>query len=499
MTLRNGEQVYTLSGNCYTIAESFAEGGQGKLYTEDTGRYLIKVYKTQTEEETHRLIRKFSHLQRTELPDNFIKIIDIIDRPCVGFIMEKLDEGFVQLSEFLQNNTNSSYNLRQRLVKASIIAKAFRQLHYRNLAYCDISPFNIMVKETQKGVAIKMIDIDNIYVPGLGKAGVVGTERYMAPEVRDGTFSPDILSDDFSLGVIIFEILRMGHPYVPYEAKQLSPEEEDEIAKTARMGYVGDDDPALVPANEVFTSKLKALTDRCFELSQGWKNRSKRPSSEEWEQALIEASNQVICCPKCGEYTYAFGKKKVVTCFNSNCGEIIQREYVLRFYIEITKEILGQKEISYYPTGKEFVLRTSLTSQGKKEGNYIKNFYLCDLQKFPDRKENVTGKSYLELMDEMVKENENTIEKSYLALIGVLNENQGYDWYYHLGENPLSCKYEMNGAEPYQLEKQCNCYKKLKNFRAGGMFRFGESKSYPIEDNNEGKRYIWQLVAHVEE
>ena len=36
----------------------------------------------------------------------------------------------------------------------------------------------------------------------------------MAPEIMNKQVSPDIFTDAYSLAVILFELLRVGHPYV---------------------------------------------------------------------------------------------------------------------------------------------------------------------------------------------------------------------------------------------------------------------------------------------
>ncbi len=60
---------------------------------------------------------------------------------------------------------------------------AFALLHDTNRAYCDISGSNILVNEDPSIASICMIDIDNIYIPGEDSGNILGTSRYMAPEI----------------------------------------------------------------------------------------------------------------------------------------------------------------------------------------------------------------------------------------------------------------------------------------------------------------------------
>ena len=150
----------------------------------------------------------------------------------LDYVMDKLDGQFKPLSEFLSRNylAENGYNLRKRLVVASAIAKAFRQLNHEGLAYCDISPANIMLKLAANAVQIKLIDIDNVCPSGTASYSV-GTPRYMAPEVYRREYSPDVLSDDYSLAVLIFQILRCGHPFISPQDEAASFEAEEQAAK----------------------------------------------------------------------------------------------------------------------------------------------------------------------------------------------------------------------------------------------------------------------------
>lgn len=147
-----------------------------------------------------------------------------------------------------------------------------------------------------------MIDVDNIYVAGKGNAAILGTPRYIAPEVIGRQKNPDVLSDNYSLAVILFELLRVGHPYISDEILDGSPEDE-EAALAGKYDYVTDENSTnMLPADIVLTDKLKKLFRRCF--VDGKRNRMARPSAQEFEFALLEASNKVIKCPSCGAWHY---------------------------------------------------------------------------------------------------------------------------------------------------------------------------------------------------
>lgn len=94
------------------------------------------------------------------------------------------------------------------------IARGLRAFHRLDMLHQDLRPENVMVD--RNGVA-KIIDFGAVQVAGIeeagiGRAGLLGTEQYSAPEYflgEPGTTRSDI----FSLGVIAYEMLSGRLPY----------------------------------------------------------------------------------------------------------------------------------------------------------------------------------------------------------------------------------------------------------------------------------------------
>lgn len=79
--------------------------------------------------------------------------------------------------------------------------------------------------------------------------------------------------------------------------------EDEEAALAGKCDYVTDGNSTnMLPADVVLTDKLKKLFERCF--VDGKRNRLSRPSAQEFEFALLEASNKVIKCSSCGAWHY---------------------------------------------------------------------------------------------------------------------------------------------------------------------------------------------------
>lgn len=307
-----GTVVRGESGTKYTLTKKLAQGAQGVVYEESSGNFVVKFYFEGFAADC--VMDQLRFVRNTQLPKNFVTVEDLFAKPYTGYVMRRVDD-HLPLNTYLIPPANEAFHIwynrgkgfLQRLFLGRLIATAFGELERKNLSYCDISGKNILV--SPKGVSVQMIDVDNIYVAGKGKPSVLGTPRYIAPEIIKGLRTPDILSDNYSLAVILYELLRVGHPYISDEVADGTPEDEAR-ALAGECDYVTPETSTrMLPEEVVFTERLKDLFRRCF--ADGKIDRLKRPSAREFEFALIEASNKVIKCPSCGAWHYPRKSGKV--------------------------------------------------------------------------------------------------------------------------------------------------------------------------------------------
>ena len=229
-----GETITTADGKRYKLSKLAGYGAQGVVYEDDSGTKMIKLYyPTGSSIVDEDILERLRFIRNVKMPRNFVAIQEIIDKPYVGYVMDKVID-HKPLNTYLIPDKdlpfaewyNKGLGFRERIFIGYIIAKAFGELEKSNLSYCDISGNNILVK-TDKNASIKMIDVDNIYVAGKGASSVLGTPRYIAPEVISRQKNPDVLSDNYSLAVILFELLRVGHPYISDDVLDGTPEDEE--------------------------------------------------------------------------------------------------------------------------------------------------------------------------------------------------------------------------------------------------------------------------------
>lgn len=367
-------------GGKYHLTEVKGQGSQGVVYAEQTGKYMVKLYypgnKTNRDRE---LIKKLRFVMEVEKPKNFVVLYELITTPYIGYAMEQL-EGFTSLNAFLVPDPkvpfpdwyNSDRGFRQRITIGYIIAKAFGEIADRNLSYCDISGNNIFVKLSRSGPIVKMIDIDNLYIAGRGNSSVLGTPRYIAPEVIRGDHTPDVLSDNYSLAVLLFELLRIGHPYISDDVLEGTPEDE-ERAYSGEGEYVTEANSTnMLPEEAAFTNKLSELFTRCF--VDGKENRLLRPSPREFEFALMEASNKLIRCPHCNAWHYARRDQATKKYLCPWCEEESKPRAWLNFYecLYSGSSVWDMSERFSVKPKNSYILRDL-------DHNKVKNYYVIDI------------------------------------------------------------------------------------------------------------------------
>lgn len=373
-----GMTVAAESGSQYKLAKQAGSGAQGVVYEEAAGKYMVKFYYPSGSKAIDSdILDRIRFIRDIQMPKNFVSVVDVIEKPYIGYVMGKV-VGHKPLNSYLIPDKNMRFpewynrglGLYERIFVGYIIAKAFGELEKSNLSYCDISGNNILVK-IQNGASVKMIDIDNVYIAGKGKAAILGTPRYIAPEVISRQRNPDVLSDNYSLAVILFELLRVGHPYLSDEVLDGTPEDE-ENALAGHAEYVTDENSTnMLPADVVFTDKLRELFKRCF--VDGKANRLSRPSATEFEYALLEASNKLIKCPSCGAWHYP---KKVGKTYEKCpwCDAESRPTAVLNFY-DVLFDGPDYQTAPVAGGGKSGKLVNSYVLKGNRK-NFIKSLYV---------------------------------------------------------------------------------------------------------------------------
>lgn len=310
-----GSNVYDMDGRIYTISKKIGEGAQGRIY-ESLDGFIIKINYT-TKIDRKDLVSRYKWIINKRIPKEarVVTPIAILEEPYAGYVMKKV-KGHIGLDNYITQSKKVPlpewYNyvtggLKKRLEIGALLAKSLRNLHIIGLTYCDLSPSNVLVAQKQNSIAL--IDPDNLTSTGTFKASILGTPRYIAPELFKGTIQPNSLSDTYSYAVILFEMLRLGHPMLGDKILDGSPEEEEEALKGNGVYINHPDDESnrnsrLTMTEGLLTSELKDLFKRVF--VDGLHNYIKRPTLVEFRGACLRAKDLLIKCtnPDCNATFY---------------------------------------------------------------------------------------------------------------------------------------------------------------------------------------------------
>ena len=230
--------------DCYKLLEKIGEGGFGMVYMADQiepiqRRVALKVIKPGMD--TRQVIARFeAERQALALMDHphIAKVLDAgeteLGRPY--FAMELVPG--VRITDYCDER---ALNLRQRLLLFVDICRAIQHAHQKGIIHRDIKPSNILVSTAADRPIPKVIDF------GIAKATrgrltdktlftqfrqFLGTPAYMSPEQAQlSVVNVDTLSDIYSLGVLLYELLT-GE--TPIETKALLYGGQDEIRRLIR-------------------------------------------------------------------------------------------------------------------------------------------------------------------------------------------------------------------------------------------------------------------------
>src|SRR4051812_29969500 len=115
----------------------------------------------------------------------------------------------------------------KRLILAKVMMAGINALHDAKIVHCDLKPPNVQLFKDDTiaaGYQLKLIDMDfsilaDRRAPWHGHAGYVGSPHYMSPEHVSGHV-PLPASDIFTCGLILYELIAHGHPYLADDDEQ---------------------------------------------------------------------------------------------------------------------------------------------------------------------------------------------------------------------------------------------------------------------------------------
>lgn len=329
--LLNKNDEFNLDGKKVVIKEPLGEGGQGEVYLAeyDGGKYALKVYKNEVSPDFRYNLK--NNIEKGSPSEHFLwpkKLVDF-DDGRIGYLMDVRPKNFVSFVSYLTGkNTFASHEV--MLTWCINLCAAFKKLHEKGYSYQDLNDGSFFL-DTDTG-ALLVCDNDNV-TADKKNLGILGKMRYMAPEIVRNEMMPDVHSDRFSLGVILFMALCLGNPYEGERLKNydiIDEKAEYELYGSNPVFVYHKTDKSNRPIRGYHTAVInrwayiplyiKEAFHRTF--VDGLSDRENGRTTEiEWLRLFMRYRDELISCPHCGyEFKYGFWEKAPVDkC--PNCGK----------------------------------------------------------------------------------------------------------------------------------------------------------------------------------
>lgn len=211
MTLANNQ----LLNERYEIIKSIGCGGMAEVYlARDTvldRKVAIKMLRDQfvTDKALLDQFRREARSAAKLVHPNIINVYDVSASKEGNYIVMEYVDG-ITLKHFMEQN---KLNVVNALDIAINVAEGLRHAHLRNIVHCDIKPLNILIdknlnpKIADFGIAKMVSNQTQVYTNA-----IMGSVHYISPEQASGD-TVTCLSDIYSLGVVLFEMLTGQVPF----------------------------------------------------------------------------------------------------------------------------------------------------------------------------------------------------------------------------------------------------------------------------------------------
>ncbi len=244
----------------YKVLERIGEGGMGIVYRAEQRspmrrEVVVKVIKLGMD--TKLVIGRFEAERQALAMMDHPHIAKVFDagtdaRGRPYFVME-----YVKGTPIVDYSDRNHLEIKARLELFTQVCQAIQHAHHKGIIHRDIKPSNILVSTQDGKPFAKVIDF------GIAKAtnqrltdrtlftehaNMIGTPAYMSPEQADGNIDIDTLTDVYSLGVVLYELLTGNTPFDPGRLKKVAI---NEIARIIR-----EEDPPK-PSTRVSTLNVR--------------------------------------------------------------------------------------------------------------------------------------------------------------------------------------------------------------------------------------------------
>lgn len=310
-TLKPGQRLQTESGVGCEVQDLLGVGGQGEVYRVNVANKAMALKWYFTTSATREQRSALDELVKRGAPnDKFLwplELTTLAGRPEFGYIMPLREQRYKGIVDLMKRRVDTTF---RALATAGFqLANGYFQLHAGGMCYRDIAFGNVFFEPGEGDILI--CDNDNVAIDGDTNSGVLGTMRFMAPEIVRGQALPSRKTDLFSLAVLLFYMFMFHHPLEGQREADIHAFDMNAMRKiygtepifiydpndASNRPVPGYQDNALIfwPIYPQFLRDLftRAFTDGIRDPENG------RVSENEWRSAMIRLRDSIFPCSQC--------------------------------------------------------------------------------------------------------------------------------------------------------------------------------------------------------
>lgn len=308
--LKKGQVIQLDNGESCKVKDFLGSGGQGEVYSAELKGQsaALKWYFPQNAtNEQHAALEELLKIGTPSAIFLFpLHLTSFNPGASFGYLMPLRQPNYKNTSDLLKRRIEPSF--RHLLIATIQLVDGFAQLHAKGLCYRDISFSNFFIDPDTGDILI--CDNDNVAVNNTQITGVVGTPRFMAPEIVRRDANPNSDSDRFSLAVLLFYLLMLHHPLEGKKEADIKCMDLPAMNKlfgseplfifdpnnTSNRPVPGYQDNALVYW-QLYPQFIKEIFTRSF--TNGLRDVNSRVRESEWLRQLLRLKDAIIDC-SCG-------------------------------------------------------------------------------------------------------------------------------------------------------------------------------------------------------
>jgi len=406
--LQPKQKVKTVTSNMDCEVEKFlGGGGQGEVYRADLNGAKVALkwyYPAQATENQKTALEAL--IKKGSPSDRFLWPIDLTtskDIPAFGYIMGLREPQHKNIVDLMKGRTNPTFFA--LATTGMQLAHNFLLLHSNGLCYCDISFGNVFFDPITGDIL--NCDNDNVGIDGLAPISVLGTPRFMAPEIVRREALPSTRTDLFSLSVLLFYMMMIHHPLEgarEASIKCLDAPAMNKLYGTEPLFIFDPDDDSNHPIKgyhdnaltywNIYPTFLKNLFIQSF--TQGIRDPiNGRVRESEWRKAMVRLRDSIIICQHCGSENF-YDEEVLKNSGKLNSCWQCRKDFQIPPRIRIDKRIVMlNSNTKLYPHHVDRDKRYDFSTPVAEIARHPQNPNIWGLRNISSEKWNTTGKDGL--------------------------------------------------------------------------------------------------------